>query len=488
MNQNQTPILEAVEAFNSRKPAYFNIPGHRMERGISSRWTKKVGSEIFAYDLTEAEGLDDLHQPSGAIREAQELAAEAFGAKKTWFLVNGTTCGNETMVLSAAFAGEKIMVSRNAHKSVLMGLVLSGARPIYVMPEYLKDWGIYGSLTPEAVKRQFEEHPDCRALLLVSPTYQGICSNLRELADICHEYGALLLVDEAHGAHFAFSEALPEGALTQGADLCAQSIHKVTGSLTQSSMLQLGSDRVDVSRVEANLKLVQSTSPSYLLIASLDTARYELALHGKAMMERAILMAQRLRQDLGEIPGIRVLGVDGACGKEMYELDITRVFFSASELGIDGFTLAKRLFADYQVSTELADYQSVLAIITYANTQEDIRRLAEAVRAVCRMEQKKEKTERIEETYVLPGVPPMKLTPREAHFGMKRRIAWSEARGQVAGELLAPYPPGIPVIYPGEVLTEEVWKYMERYRREGHPFHGPSDKTLETFLIMEVPQ
>lgn len=482
MNQNQTPILDALEAFISQKPAYFNIPGHRMEKGISERWTRKVGTEIFAYDLTEAEGLDDLHNPSGAIRAAQELAAEAFGAEKTWFLVNGTTCGNEAMVLSAAREGEKILVPRNAHKSVLMGLILSGARPVYLMPEYLEEWGIYGSVTPEAVEEGFRRHPDCSAVLLVSPTYNGICSDLRSIAQICHRYGALLLVDEAHGAHFAFSDKLPESALRQGADLCAQSIHKVTGSLTQSSMLQLGSSRVDRARVDAELKLVQSTSPSYLLMASLDAARYELALHGEEMTDHALSLAKRLRGQLVKIPGIRVLTKDGKCRKDVYDLDITRVTFSAKEMGIDGFALAKRLFEEYQVSTEMSDHENVLAIVTYANTESDIDRLTEALEHIS---QSAGRGKKMTDEKLIPGIPQSAMTPREAHFGKKKRVSWTEAKGCIAGELLAPYPPGIPLVYPGEYLTEEIWSYLEYYRRAGHHLHGPSDETLSTFLVME---
>lgn len=452
-----------------------------MERGISSRWTDRVGTGIFAYDLTEAAGLDDLHHPQGAIREAQELAAEVFGAERSFFLVNGTTCGNEAMVLSCAGEGEKLLVPRNVHKSVMMGMILSGARPVYVMPEYSERRGIWGSLRPEKIRRAFEQDPEIRGLLLVNPTYYGVCSDLRALAKICHSYGAMLLVDEAHGAHLYFSEKLPQGALRQGADMCAQSIHKVTGSLTQSSMLHLGSARADEGRVRANLQLVQSTSPSYLLMASLDAARYELAVHGTEMMDRAAELAERARSAIRRLPGISCLDA-GEEPETFRELDATRLTFSAGELGISGFELQDILYERFGVSTELADYENVLAVITYANTQEDIDRLTGAL-AVLSGEGHTGRT-RIR-PLPLPGIPPMALTPREAYFHAKRSVPWREAVGKIAGEMLCPYPPGIPLVYPGEILTQDVWEYMERYRREGHPFHGPADERLESFQIVD---
>lgn len=482
MNQNQTPILEAIEAFTEKNPAYFNIPGHRMERGISTRWTDRVGKEIFSYDLTEASGLDDLHHPQGAILKAQQLAAEVFGARKSFFLVNGTTCGNEAMVLSCAGEGEKLLVPRNVHKSVMMGMILSGARPVYVMPEYSDNRGIWGSLKPETVYRAFEKEPDIRGLLLVSPTYYGVCSDLKALAQICHTHGAMLLVDEAHGAHLYFSDKLPKGALQLGADLCAQSIHKVTGSLTQSSMLHIGSTLADEGRVRANLQLVQSTSPSYLLMASLDAARYELALHGSEMINRAADLAERARAAIRKLKGISC--IEQGEEKEIFsELDITRLTFSAKELGISGFELQELLFERFGVSTELADYENVLAVLTYANTNEDIDRLVKALSVIA---EEGDTGRTCIRPLPLPGIPPMELTPREAYFRTKRSVPWKDAVGKIAAEMLCPYPPGIPLIYPGEIVTQQIWDYMERYRREGHPFHGPADERLEWFQIVDL--
>ena len=321
MDQNRMPLVEALQQFREEAPAYFRIPGHRFERGLDEALN---GASLAAYDLSEAEGLDDLHHAEGVIAEAQRLAAETWKAKKTFFLVNGTTCGNEAMVLSSVKEGEKIIVPRNVHKSVLMGLILCGATPVYVMPEYSTKWQMWGGVTPETIENAFAETPDAKAVLLVSPTYYGLCSDLQAIAEICHCHNAALLVDEAHGSHLYFSEQLPLGALESGADACAQSIHKTAGSFTQSSFLSLGSGRLDEARVAANLQMVQSTSPSYLLMASLDAARRGMALHGKERMERALELGQRARQELAKIKGIEVLGteMEGTCG--VWKIDPTR--------------------------------------------------------------------------------------------------------------------------------------------------------------------
>ncbi len=322
MDQNRMPLVEALQQFREEAPAYFRIPGHRFERGLDEALN---GASLAAYDLSEAEGLDDLHHAEGVIAEAQRLAAETWKAKKTFFLVNGTTCGNEAMVLSSVKEGEKIIVPRNVHKSVLMGLILCGATPVYVMPEYSTKWQMWGGVTPETIEKAFAETPDAKAVLLVSPTYYGLCSDLQAIAEICHCHNAALLVDEAHGSHLYFSEQLPLGALESGADACAQSIHKTAGSFTQSSFLSLGSGRLDEARVAANLQMVQSTSPSYLLMASLDAARTRDGAHGKERMERALELGQRARQELTKIKGIEVLGteMEGTCG--VWKIDPTRL-------------------------------------------------------------------------------------------------------------------------------------------------------------------
>ena len=482
MEQNKTPLFDAIRNYIDLKPAYFRIPGHRFERGISNRWKDVVGNEIFKFDLTETPLVDDLHYPEGAIKEAQLLAQEVFDADHSYFLINGTTCGNEAMVVTTAFEGQKIAIPRNAHKSALMGLIISGAEPVYLTPELSKEWGVQGGITPDDVEKMFQAHPDCKGVMVVSPTYYGICSDLRGIAKVCHDHSAVLMVDEAHGAHMYFSDQLPDGALVQGADMCSQSIHKVTGSLTQSSMLHVMSGLVDIDRLETTLNIVQSTSPSYLLMTSLDLARYELAINGQEMIRNAVELSDYGRQEINKIEGIVCVGegLVGTAGTK--ELDTTRLIISARKLGITGFKLKTMLFEDYSVDVELSDYINVLAIVTFANTKEDINRLISALKDIAK---KYKDGQEIENEIFLPELPTRILTPRQAYFSVKKDIPWSQAKGKVAGEMIAPYPPGIPVIYQGEVVTDQVWDYVEKYRVRGRHLHGPADPKLDTFKVIE---
>lgn len=493
MNQNKqtkqdsTPLLDAISRFIDTKPAYFRIPGHRLERGISSRWTEKVGREIFAYDVTETPFTDDLHSPQGAILEAERLLCALYGADKSFFLVNGTTCGNEAMILSAALEGQEILIARNAHKSAMMGLVLSGAKPVYVMPEILDGWGIQGGIAPEAVRKAFETHPNCKALFLVSPSYYGIASDLKKIAEICHEFGALLLVDEAHGGHVYFHEAMPMGALRAGADLCVQSMHKVTGALTQSSVLHVRSHGIGAASLDAvanHLHLVQSTSPSYLLMASLDCARYEFAKSGREMMEKALKLAAYAREEIRKISGFRCMGQEASGLAAAAGIDGTRLVISAKGLGLTGYGLERLLFERYAVNMELADYENVLAVVTFANTLEDMDRLIEACRWISReaeisktMFQKGHECNKY--NIKLPAIPEQAMTPRQAYFSQAAGTPWRDAVGKISAQTVAPYPPGIPVIYPGERITREVWEYIEAFRKDGRHMHGAKDGKLE---------
>ena len=497
-NQERMPLLEALEAFRDGSPAYFRIPAHRFLRGLNPAL---CGKDLAALDLSEAEGLDDLHQASGPIREAQDLAAGLFHARQTFFLVNGTTCGNEAMVLSAVCEGEKIIVPRNVHKSVLMGLIMSGATPVYIMPEYLEEWDLWGSVTPEAVEEAFCREPESRAVLLVSPTYYGITSDLERIAGICRRHGALLLVDEAHGSHLYFSDRLPKGALACGADAVAQSFHKTAGSFTQSSLLHLGTDRIDSQRVAENLHLVQSTSPSYLLMASLDAARRELAVNGTAMMEKALRLARQAQEGLEKIPGVRVLDDQAAGVPAMFDKDATRLVFSASDAGISGYRLGELLYERFRVSPELTDEENVVAGITFANDPEDVSRLVKGVEtlageslaagtasgSVPQKERVEDPDRKAGREFQIFSMPRQAMTPREAYFSQTwETLPLEETAGRVTKEMVVPYPPGIPLLCPGEIVTGEHIRAIQKYREARCEFHGTADRTVKTLRVMAV--
>lgn len=486
--QEKAPLFAAVKSYKEQSPAYFCIPGHRFDRGIAGEWTEDVGTEIFGYDLTEAHGLDDLHAPQGVILEAQKLAAELYGAQKSWFLVNGTTCGNEAMLLAALHPGDKVMLPRNAHKSMLMGLILSGAVPVWIMPEYIPSLQLWGGVCPETVKKKLEEDPDIRAVALVSPNYYGMLSDVQAIADLCHERQIPLLVDEAHGGHLYFSDALPKGALHCGADMCVQSWHKVTGSLTQSSVLHLNSSLVEESRVDEALKLVQSTSPSYLLMTSLDLARRELYRKGRENLSKLQQVANDTRKRLNNIPGITCPGkeLEGQYG--IFALDESRLTMDISALSLTAQEFSDQMFDAYGVDLELAEGVAALAVLTSANTGEDIERLLEGVKGVASVSNKRTgtyKERKVDITEAMTALPQMILTPRDAWFAEKENISWNQAVDCIAGEAIVPYPPGIPLICPGEIITLKIWSQIEILRKDHRHMHGIQDPFLCTLQVVK---
>ena len=489
MDQGKTPIIDALRAFAEENRGYFNIPGHRGSRGVDPRLERLLGGNVFEADRTETDGLDDLHLPRGVIREAQMLAAELYGSDACWFLVNGTTCANEAMILAAAGPGEKILVPRNAHKSVLMGLVLSGAGPVWYLPEKERETGLYGAVSPEVIRKKLASDPDIRAVFLVSPTYYGSCSDITAAAEAAHSYHVPLLVDEAHGAHFYFHEGFPEGAVAAGADLVAQSTHKTQGSLTQSAMLHLSGNLVSRSRVEACLKLVQSTSPSYPLMVSLDGTRHLMAADGRNLMARAANLAHALRKSLLSVPGIEVYhcGTDGDPAEALPGFDPCRVVFSAKSRGISGHQLQEELFRRH-ITTEMADSDYVVAVVTHANTEQEIRRLCEAAREIAQKSASSPGRHAYAEDlcYTEADVPETIMRPRDAFFAPQEPVLLEEAAGRVAGEMAAPYPPGIPLIYPGERMTEEICRRLAWCRACGIPVHGPADPGLNWFQCVKT--
>lgn len=465
-DQHRAPLYEALVAYVRRRPAVFHVPGHKQGRGAPPALRALLGDHGLALDLTEAPGLDDLHAPEGCIAEAQTLAAAAFGAARTHFLVGGTTAGLQALILAACAPGDTILVPRHAHRSVLGGLILSGARPVYLRPEYESDLDLPLGVAPSTLAGAVAAHPGARAVLLVHPTYHGVPAQVRELVALAHGYGLSVLADEAHGAHFAFHPALPETALAAGADAVAQSLHKTGGSLTQSSLVHLGPhSRLDPQRVQAMLRLVQSTSPSYLLMASLDLARRELARDGRAQWARALDTAAYARRRLG------------ALVREWPGADPTRLVIDVRPLGMSGPVAAEQLWQQ-GIAVELAGQSYVLALLGPADGSAEVDRLAQALAAL---------SPGNNDSSPALGQPPwpqVVLSPREAFLAPQEPVPLAQAAGRIAAELVAPYPPGIPVLAPGEHITADVTDYLHRCRRAGTHLQGPADPTLQTIRVV----
>ncbi|MBD2110738.1 MULTISPECIES: aminotransferase class I/II-fold pyridoxal phosphate-dependent enzyme [Cyanophyceae] len=471
LDQSQTPILSALQASSRRPHAAFYAPGHKRGQGASSRLRNLLGAAALAVDLPELPELDNLFAPEGVILEAQELAAEAFGAERTYFLTNGSTCGIEAAILATCGPGDKIIVPRNAHRSVIAGLVLSGAMPIFVAPEYSPELGLALGVKAEAIAATLSHHPDTRAVLLVSPTYHGICSDVGAIAALAHLHGIPLLIDEAHGPHFAFHPDLPIPALELGADLVVQSTHKVLGALSQAAMLHTRGDRVDRDRLQAALQLTQSTSPNSLLLASLDAARHQVAIEGKALLSDTLALAQHMRRELATVPGLRVVDKPAVTAfSSASDLDLTRLTVDVSGLGLTGLEADEILHEELGVTVELPELRHLTLIVSLGNTDEDGQRCVAGFQSLVKSHAKQHAAIEVwpqpapitDTSFTLPVV-----SPHEAFFAPTETVGAKAAVGRISADTVSAYPPGIPAIVAGEVIGEGAIAHLTAIKQQG---------------------
>ena len=485
ISQAKTPLLDAIRHYVNYPHAAFYTPGHKGGRGISPALTELLGKAVFKADLTELSGLDTLFAPEDSILEAQELAAAAFGAEKTWFLVNGSSAGIMAAILATCGSGDKIIMPRNVHQSAIAGLILSGAIPIFVHPEYDANLDIAHSITAEGVASALAQHPDAKAVMMVYPTYYGVCGDVKAIADLVHQHDMPLLVDEAHGPHFHFHPELPPSALSCGADLTVQSTHKVLSALTQASMLHLQGNRIDRDRVSKALQLVQSTSPSYLLLASLDAARQQMALYGKELMSHTWQLAVDAKFRIAQIPGLKVLEFDPNPG--FIALDPTRLTVTVSGLGLTGFA-ADEILAQSGVLAELSSMQHLTFIVTLGNKPADIDRLVKNFTLLSNSTSIPDGTTlKYFNLISIPDDNEMPLiSPREAFFSSKETLLFKQTTNQVSAELVCPYPPGIPVLMPGELITNSTLEYLLTIQASGGIISGCADTTLKTLKVVKT--
>ena len=518
MNQNQTPLLDAIISNAKRPHAAFYTPGHKQGKGISPKLAEYFGEAVFSADLTELTELDCLFAADGVIQQAQQLAAEAFGASQTWFLVNGSTCGIEAAILAICSDRDKIILPRNVHSSVISGLILSGAIPIFINPEYDATLDIAHSITIQNLEKALQKHPDAKAVMMVYPTYYGVCGDIKAIAKLTHEYNIPLIVDEAHGAHFAFHPELPISALSAGADLTVQSIHKTLGAMTQASMLHVQGSRININRINKTLQLTQSTSPSYLLLASLDAARQQIALQGKELLTQTLQLAQEARKYIDQIPGLSILSFfPSPCplvplspcplvslsphppiSPSPSSLDKTRLTVIISELGITGFEAEEILDDKFNVTPEFASLKTVTFIISLGNTAEDIEQLVKAFITLAKEYKKPflncekglENNHQEAEPLKLvsqsePGNQNLTLSPRQAFFSCTETVPIKEAINRISAETVCPYPPGIPLLIPGEIITSTVVEHLLNVKAMGGFISNCADTSLRTLKVVE---
>lgn len=484
------PLIDALKQFVERPHAAFYTPGHKQGHGAAQRLKQLLGHQIFSADLPELPGLDNLFSPDGVIHAAQTLAAQTFGADQSWFLTNGSTCGIEAAVLATCASGQEIIVPRNLHQSVVSALILSGALPIFVAPEADVALGIAHGISVDAIKRALTQHPGTRAIMLVSPTYYGVCGDVGAIATLAHNQSIPLLVDEAHGAHFAFHPELPPSALAQGADLTVQSTHKVLSALTQASMLHIQGDRIRVDWVSRALQLVQSSSPSYLLLASLDAAQAQMQELGVELMTHTLKLATHAREAIARIPGLHVFELPLPGTTAAAYLDPTRLTVDVSALGITGFDADELLHEQLAVTAELPALKTLTFIISLGNTMADIEQLVHAFRVLVERASVVHK-HGLQPSAVLPTDIPMvpavsvpAMSPRDAFFADSEQVAIARATGRISTELICPYPPGIPVLLPGERITVEAIQTLRVVHAAGGVITGCIDASLNTLSVV----
>ncbi|SEN07642.1 aminotransferase class I/II-fold pyridoxal phosphate-dependent enzyme [Lihuaxuella thermophila] len=481
--QHRTPLFTKLKEHANRNPVQFHIPGHKKGQGMDPEFRDFIGRNALSIDLINIEPLDDLHHPHGVIHEAQELAAEAFGADYTFFSVQGTSGAIMTMVMSVIHPGDKIIVPRNVHKSVLSAVILAGGRPVFVHPEMDEKLGIAHGVTACEVEKALRQHPDTKAVLLINPTYYGVAGNLKEIVERVHRWGIPVLVDEAHGVLTHFHERLPMSAMQAGADMAATSVHKLGGSLTQSSILNVRSGLVNPRRVQSIISMLTTTSTSYLLLASLDTARRYLAIHGREIIERTLQLADYARRHINEIPGLLCIGREWLGSDALYDLDETKLLIHLKHLGINGHDAEKWLREHHNIEVELSDLYNILCLVTPGDTAETIDSLITALQDLSKHFYNPEQTNQVR--IRLQDIPELALCPRDAFYSETVSVPLTESAGKIIAEFIMIYPPGIPVLLPGERITAENISYIQEHIKAGLPVQGTEDPTIQTVRVIK---
>jgi len=477
--QQNSPLHEALLKHKLARVVHFDVPGHKGGRG-NPELTEFLGPDCLKVDVNSMKPLDNLIHPVSVIKAAEGLAAEAFGAVAAFFMVNGTTSAVQAMIMSTCKAGEKIIIPRNVHRSAINCMVVNGAVPVYINPGVNHQLGIPLGMAIEDIKQAIYDNPDAKAVFVNNPTYYGICSNLTEIVKIAHQNGMKVLVDEAHGAHYYFAENQPVSAMAAGADMAAVSMHKTGGSLTQSSFLLCGKDS-DPDYVRQIINLTQTTSGSYLLMSSLDLARKNMYLNGKEIVEKTIKMAEYARTEINKLGGYYAFSSEIVNGDTIYDFDLTKLSIHTAEIGLAGIEVFDLLQEEYDIQIEFGDIGNILAIISAGDRAFEIERLISALAEIKRR-YGKDKVGMLTHEYINPDVV---LTPQKAFYSDKKSVLLKEGINHVSAEFVMCYPPGIPILAPGERITKEVIDYIIYAKEKGSVMTGPKDMNIEHINIVE---
>ena len=478
LSQTSAPIQEALERMKRARLVPFDVPGHKRGRG-NPELAAFLGSACLDVDVNSMKMLDNLCHPVSVIRDAERLAAEAFRAAHAFFMVSGTTGSVQAMVLSAVGRGDKIIMPRNVHRSAINALILCGAIPIYVNPGIDDVLGIALGMRVEDVAAAIARHPDAKAVFVNNPTYYGICSDLRTITELAHAHGMKVLVDEAHGTHLYFSDRLPVAAMDAGADMAAISMHKSGVSLTQSSLL-LCSDSMPLGYVHQIINITQTTSASYLLLASLDISRRNLALRGREVVDKIIDLVAYARDEINAIGDYYAYGRELIDGAAVFDFDTTKLSIFTRPTGLAGIEVYDILRDDYDIQTEFGDIANLLAYVSVGDRPKDIERLVAAL-AEIRRNYRKDPSKTLKMEYIDPVVV---CGPQDAFYAEKESLPIAKSCGRICSEFVMCYPPGIPILAPGEQITEEILTYIRYAKKKGCQITGPEDMSIQYLNVM----
>lgn len=472
LDQTRAPIYEALERFRKMRVVPFDVPGHKRGRG-NPELTEFLGEQCVGVDVNSMKPLDNLCHPISVIRDAEKLAAEAFKAAYAFLMVGGTTSSVQSMVLTACKYGDEIILPRNVHRSVINALVLCGAKPVYVNPDVDKRLGISLGMKRDQVAKAIKEHPNAVAILVNNPTYYGVCSDLKAIVEMAHKAGMLCLADEAHGTHFYFGDELPISAMAAGADMASVSMHKSGGSLTQSSFLLAGPN-VQEGYIRQIINLMQTTSASYLLMSSLDISRRNLALRGKEVFKQVCKIAEYARDEINAIDGYYAFGQELVNGDSIFAFDPVKLSIHTLDIGLAGIEVYDTLRDDYDIQIEFGDLGNILAYLSIGDRVQEIERLVSAL-AEIRRRYKKDPSGMLTQEYIDPEVV---VSPQKAFYAEKISLPLMETEGKICSEFVMCYPPGIPILAPGERISKDILKYIEYAKIKGCNMTGPADPDI----------
>lgn len=479
LEQDRAPISEALERLKQMRVVPFDVPGHKRGRG-NRELTEFLGERCMAADMNSMKPLDNLGHPTSVILEAERLAADAFGAAHAFLMVGGTTSCVQAMILSVCRQGDKIILPRNVHRSAINALILCGATPVYVNPSVNQELGIALGMSMRDVERAVADNPDAKAIFVNNPTYYGICSDLRAICQLAHRYGMKVLADEAHGTHFYFGKNLPVSAMAAGADMASVSMHKSGGSLTQSSFLLVG-ENINKDAVRQIINLSQTTSASYLLLSSLDISRKRLALEGEAIFEKVCAMAQYARDEINLIDGFYAYAGELKNNDTVFDFDSTKLAVNTLGIGLAGIEVYDILRDEYDIQIEFGDIGNILAYISVGDSYKDIERLVGALSETARR-YRRDKGGMMSHEYINPHVV---MSPQKAFYAQSEAVPLAQSGGRISGEFVMSYPPGIPVLAPGELITQEIVEYIEYARDKGCFLTGTEDSNVEIIRVLK---